>query len=102
MKGLLVQANVAPYGMAYGNFDLEFGCKDCGDGVNLAAAKKGKALELGGNAAAIPCRRRSYLHLRHPNVYAYANKLGTEGISSFHMNYRFLDITCRKFELVQF
>ncbi|CAG7719503.1 unnamed protein product [Allacma fusca] len=108
LKGLIVQANVNPYGMAYGNFDLEFGCKDCLDpDLNLEDASQGKALELangnttviGANkAAAIPCRRRTYLHVRHPNVYVYAHDTSR---TQFHMNYNYLDITCRQTQMIQ-
>ncbi|CAG7837167.1 unnamed protein product [Allacma fusca] len=110
LKGLVVQANVNPYGMAYGKFDLEFGCKDCVDinpAIKLDDAIEGKALELGyGNvgmghnkAAAIPCRRRTYLHVRHPYVYVYAHK--TEFLKDFCMNYNYLDITCRQYQMFQ-
>ncbi|CAG7719311.1 unnamed protein product, partial [Allacma fusca] len=55
-------------GMAYGNFDLEFGCKDCGEDINLSDALQGDALGLRDKAAALPCRRRTHLHVRHPYV----------------------------------
>ncbi|CAG7827942.1 unnamed protein product, partial [Allacma fusca] len=58
-----------------------------------------KALELGGKAAAIPCRRRTYIHVRHPYVYVYASDTKTR---DFHMNYNYLDVSCRYADMFQF
>ena len=66
MDFLVVQANAYPWGMAWGVFDIEFAGKDCGSEYNVDKAKQnfGKALDLNGHAAVIPCHRRSYLHSR--------------------------------------
>lgn len=61
---LVVQAVNFPFAMAWGNFDLDLGGKDCGPDINVNKVDTGRALDYDGHATVIPCTRRSYLHLQ--------------------------------------